>query len=164
MLLLLASPAFADAFVDTEKRFIEIADVEKQAQTWAVCTAAYDIMATVMQERSPDRAKQLGDLGNGARVSVGMSLIVNDLDPEITTEQFRALWARAAQAMAEWPQQHLSFMLSEAERLGDERAEEFGRKINATVVGCIENLAGQKHYVDSWRELIESGLLAPPSE
>ena len=164
MLLAFPVSVLAEAYVDSSKPFVEIEDINRQAQTWALCAAAYDIMSTIMQERSAARARQLGALGNGAKVAAGMTLIVNDLEPDISPQQFERLWQIADAAMTQWPQQHLAAILADAERLGSEREEEFGRKINATVVSCIGNLEDQKLYVDTWQELINSGLLAPAQE
>ena len=162
LLVFFSGLAFADAYVDASQPFLEIADLNRQAEVWAVCAASYDVMSTIMQATAPERAQQLSDLGNGAKLSVGMTLIANDLDPDMSLERFKALWANAQVAMAEWPQAQLSSILADAQRLGTEGAEEFGRKINATVVACINNLQAQRRYIDSWQELIESGLLAPP--
>lgn len=162
ILLALSSSAFADAYVDSSKPFLEIEDVNRQAETWAVCAASYDIMSTIMESKAPARAKQLSDLGNGAKLAVGMTLVINDLDPKISPEQFKALWADSASAMSEWPRTQLTSILADAEKLGTEAAEELGKKINATVVTCINNLEGQRMYIDSWRELVKSGLLGLP--
>ena len=150
------------AYVDGSKPFIEIKDIKRQAETWAVCAASYDIMATIMEARDPARSRQLGDLANGAKVAVGMTLVINDLDPEISPEKFEALWTESNVAMAAWPQAQLTSILAEAEAAGAEGAEEFGKKINATVVTCINNLKGQRWYVDTWKELVDSGLLKLP--
>lgn len=164
LMLAFAELAFADAYVDTGKPFLEIKDVNRQAETWAVCAASYDIMSTIMQEGAPARAQQLSDLGNGAKLSAGMTLVTRDLDPDISLEKFKLLWADAQVAMTEWPQEKLYAMLADAERMGDEGAEAFGRKINATVVACINNLEAQRMYIASWQELIKSGLLQPSVE
>lgn len=164
ILLAFSSSALAEAYVDSSKPFVEIEDVNRQARTWALCAAAYDIMSTIMQLRSPERAMQLGALGKGAKIAAGMTLIAGELDPDITPEQFKRLWKISSDAMMQWPQQQLDAILADGERLGSEREQEFGRKINATVVSCIGNLQDQKSYVDSWQGLIDSGLLAPPQE
>lgn len=162
LLLVFSSPALADAYVDTGKPFTEIENVKQQAETWAVCAASYDIMSTIMESESPEKARQLSGLGDGAALAVGMSLVINDLDPDISIERFKVLWANSQTAMSEWPQAQLTSILAEAEEMGAEGAQEFGRKINATVVTCLNNLKGQRMYIDSWQKLIESGLLKPP--
>jgi len=162
LLVLFSGCASADAYVDSGKPFLEIKDVDRQAETWAVCAASYDVMSTIMEAESPARAQQLSDLGNGAKLAAGMSLIVNELDPDISTERFKVLWANAQDAMTEWPQTQLNAILADAKELGTDRSEEFGKRINATVVTCINNLKAQRMYIDAWQELINSGLLKAP--
>lgn len=161
-LLLFSSGASADAYIDADKPFLEIKDVNRQAETWAVCAASYDVMSTIMEAESPARAKQLSDLGHGAKLAAGMTLIVNDLEPDISTERFKTLWSNAQDAMTDWPQVQLSAILADAEELGTERSQEFGKRLSATVVICINNLEGQRMYIDTWQELINSGLLKAP--
>ncbi len=158
----LASAADDPAYVDGSKPFVEIEDVNRQAETWAVCAASYDIMSTIMEPKAPDRAKQIADLGMGARVALGMSMVANELEPDISQERFNELWASPSLAMAEMPQVQLNSILSDAESMGTEGAEAFGKKINATVVICIDNLKSQQMYIDTWQQLAESGLLQMP--
>jgi len=164
LLLAFSGSTFADAYVDASKPFLEINDVNRQAESWAVCAASYDIMSTIMESEAPARAKQLNALGDGAELAVGMALVINDLDPDISLERFKVLWADSQAAMTEWPQTQLTSILTEAEKLGTEGAAAFGRKLNATVVACINNLEAQRMYIDSWRELVESGLLQSPGD
>lgn len=162
LILAFSSTAFADAYIDASKPIIEIKNVNQQAEAWAVCAASYDIMATIWESNAPAKAKQLVDLGRGAQLAIGMSLVIDDLDPNISLERFKALWENSQTAMTDRPQAQLAAILADAAKLGTERGAEFGRKINATVVTCINNLEAQRMYIDSWRELIESGLLQPP--
>ena len=162
ILLITSGTSLADAYVDAGKPFLEIQDKTLQAEAWAICAASYDLMSAIMDAESPEKAKQLSDLGKGARLAVGMSLIINDLDPDISPEQFELLWTDSRTAMTEWPQTQLNAILADANEFGTERAEEFGKKINATVVNCINNLRGQQRYIDSWQELVKSGLLEIP--
>lgn len=164
LLQAISTPAFADAYVDTSLPFLEISDSNQQAEAWAVCAASYDIMSTIMEPQAPARAEQLSGLGDGAELAVAMALVINDLDPDIPLERFKALWAKAAAAMTELPQAQLTSILADAEKLGSEQSQEFGRKINATVVACISNLEAQRMYIASWRELVNSGLLKPPAD
>lgn len=164
LVLAVSSSAFADAYVDASLPFLDIRDSNQQAEAWAVCAASYDIMSTIMEPRAPARAKQLSGLGDGAQLAVGMALVINDLEPDIPLERFKTLWASSAAAMTEWPQARLTSILADAEKLGTERADEFGRKINATVVACMSNLEAQRMYIESWRELVKSGLLELPGD
>jgi len=162
LMMAVSSSAFADAYVDAGLPFLEIRDSSRQAEAWAVCAASYDIMSTIMEPRSPARAQQLSGLADGAQLAVGMALVINELEADIPMERFRRLWASSAAAMTEWPQARLTSILADADKLGIERADEFGRKINATVVACMSNLEAQRMYIDAWRELVDSGLLELP--
>jgi len=161
LLLAISNSALAEAYVDASLPFLEISDSNQQAEAWAVCAASYDIMSTIMEPKAPQRAEQLSGLGDGAEVAVAMALVINELDPDIPLQRFKTLWAKASAAMTELPQAKLTSILADAEKLGSGRAQEFGRKINATVVACINNLDAQRMYVTTWRELIDSGLLKP---
>lgn len=158
----LANASEHPAFVDGSKPFTAIMDVNRQAQAWAVCAASYDIMSTIMKPESPVRSQQLRELSNGAVLSIGMTLVKNELEQDISPERFKTLWDNSKVAMTEWPQTKLTSILSEAEELGTEGAREFGKRINATVVICINNLEAQRKYLDDWHELANSGLLEMP--
>ena len=108
LLLTFSGSTLANAYVDSSKPFLDIKDVKQQAETWAVCAASYDIMSTIMEADAPARAKQLSALGNGAQLAVGMALVINDLDPDISLERFKMLWANSQTAMNEWPQTQLT--------------------------------------------------------
>lgn len=157
----IANASETPAYVDGDMPFETIADVNQQAENWAVCAASYDIMSTIMAPEAPARARQLSDLGSGARVALGISLVMNDLEPDISPERFNTLWANSEAAMAEWPQAQLYSILADAEGSGIEGGESFGKKLNATVVICINNLAAQRKHVETWIELAESGLIKP---
>jgi len=154
--------AETSAYVDGGTPFGAIEDVNRQAENWAVCAASYDIMSTIMAPEAPARAKQLSDLGNGARVALGISLVANDLSPDMSQERFNALWANSEAAMEEWPQAQLYSILADAERSAIEGVEAFGKKINASVVICINNLESQRKHIETWQQLVKSGLLKPP--
>lgn len=153
-----------DTYIDGRSRFAEISSPQEQAEAWAVCAAAYDVMSTIMQVSAPERARQLHHLANGAQVSIGMALVAAQLEIDTDTTGFVDLWAAHEAAMVDLPQQKLADILEDGEAMGDERAAEFGNKINATVFTCIENLDTQRDYVESWRELAEKGLVKPPED
>jgi hypothetical protein len=158
----LAIASDSPAYVNGEIPFGAIEDVKQQAENWAVCAASYDIMSVIMAPEAPDRAMQLKNLGEGARVALGISLVIKDLEPDISQERFDLLWASSEAAMMEWPQAKLDSILADSEALGTQGAEAFGKKINATVVTCINNLKDQRKHIDTWQELAESGLLKLP--
>ena len=62
------------SYVDVTKSFLEIKDINRQAEVWAMCAATYDTMAEFLSEAQPARSKQLKQLANGADVAVIMSM------------------------------------------------------------------------------------------
>ena len=160
----LAATDNAASYLDSQTRFAEITNPRQQAEAWAVCAAAYDVMSTIMRESAPERSRQLYDLANGAQVSIGMALVNSQIDADTDATRFGELWAESESAMIELPQQKLADILEDGEDMAQERAEDFGRKINATVYTCIDNLDTQRDYVTSWQRLAERGLVEPPDE
>jgi hypothetical protein len=159
--------ALADSsasYIESQTRFIEISNPRQQAESWAVCAAAYDVMSTIMRQSAPDRARQLHDLANGAQVSIGMALVSAQIDASTDAARFGELWAANESAMMDLPQQKLADILEDGEAMGDSRAQDFGRKINATVFTCIDNLDTQRDYVETWKNLAEEGLVEPPED
>lgn len=161
---LLAAAGSAASYLESHIRFADISNPRQQAEAWAVCAAAYDVMSIIMRESSPERSYQLRDLANGAQISIGMALLSPRIDAGTDAERFGELWAASESAMVDLPQQKLADILEEGETMGDERAQDFGKKINATVVTCIENLDTQRVYIESWQALAKQGLVAPPED
>ena len=152
------------SYIENKARFAEISNPRQQAEAWAVCAAAYDVMSTIMRASAPDRARQLHDLANGAQVSIGMALVSAQIDAVTDSTAFGELWAANEAAMVDLPQQKLADILEDGEAMGNERAEDFGKKINATVFTCIDNLDTQRDYVESWKDLAEKGVVVPPED
>ena len=164
---LLPYPALADgndSYLDSQTRFADITNPERQAEAWAVCAAAYDVMSTIMRETAPEKSHQLHNLANGAQVSIGMALISASIDADTEAGDISELWVASESAMVDLPQQKLADILEEGEAMGEDRAEEFGRKINATVFACIDNLDTQRDYVESWQKLARERLVRPPED
>ena len=156
--------AGTDSYIGGQSRFAEISNPRREAEAWAVCAAAYDVMSTIMRESAPERSRQLHHLANGAQVSIGMALVSARIDADADAGQFSELWRASESAMVDLPQQKLADILEDGEAMGDERAQDFGKKINATVFTCIDNLETQRDYVESWRALAEKGLVQPPED
>lgn len=152
------------SYVD-DKLFIEIKDVNRQAEAWAMCAATYEFMGEILSEAQPARSRQLKDLANGAEVAVTMSMVAGGLDAEITQERFDSLWTMAKLAGSELPQTRRTMLTAEAESSSSkEEAKVFFANLSATMNVCVKNLEGQQMYIDTWRELAKSGLLKLPSE
>ena len=151
------------SYVDGKKPFVLIKDINRQAEAWGTCSAAYEIMATLL-ESTPAQAKKVKDLGNGASLAVVMSHVTHGLTSDITPEKFDALWAYSKTLADSIPETRRTMILADAEALGDKGAELFANKISETIKVCISNLEGQQSYIDTWRELAKSGLLKLPAK
>jgi hypothetical protein len=160
-LLVCTSQLYAESngkpYLDGSKPFLEIQDTNRQAEAWAMCAATYDITAELLFKSNPARARQIKDLGNGAKMAVTMSQVINDLSENITQEKFNAVWVMAKLSMTELPKTRTTMLLAEAESNPDKSA--FMSNLNATLEVCIKNLEAQQMYIDTWRELAKSGLL-----
>ena len=146
-------------YVDGSKTFLEIKDVNRQAEAWAMCAATYDVMAQILSEFQPARAEQLRDLAKGAKVTVIMAIASDGLDPDITQERFNALWAMAKLGGTELSSTMRTMLAADAKSSIGKEAEVFIGNLSATMEICFKNLRGQRMYIDSWRELAKSGKL-----
>jgi len=151
------------SYVDGSISFIQIKDVNRQAEAWGTCVAAYEIVALLLKSK-PAQAKQVKDLSNGATLAVTMSHVADGLTTNISPERFDALWRYSQLLGDSIPETRRTMILADAEQLGSEGATKFAEKIAATVAICMENIKGQQAYIDTWRELAKSGLLQLPSK
>jgi len=148
-----------------DRLFLEIKDVNRQAESWAMCAATYDFMAAVLSEAQPARSRQLKDIANGAEMAVIMSMVSDGLDSEMTQERFYSLWTMAKLAGSELPRTRRTMLAADAESSSDKKgAKVFFANLSATMSVCVKNLEAQQMYIDTWRELAKSGLLKLPSE
>ncbi len=165
--LVIGSYAFGDAetsYIIGNKQFLSIKDVNRQAEAWGTCSAAYDVMAMVIGESNPAQAKQYNDLGNGASLAVAMSHVADGLSSDMDPERFNSMWNYSKTLADSIPETKTTMILADAETLGDSKAEEFITKLAETVKICMANLKGQQAYIDIWRELAKSGLLEMPNK
>jgi len=152
------------SYVDGSKPFLAIKDVNRQAEAWGTCSAAYDVMAMFLIESNPAQAKQYKDLGNGASMAVVMSHVADGLTEDINQDRFNSLWNYSKTLADSIPETKSTMILADAETLGESGAEKFITKVAATVKVCMANLEGQQTYIDTWRELAKSGLLTMPNK
>lgn len=149
------------SYVDGSKPFVEIKDINRQAEAWATCAAAYDIMADVF-ESQPAQAKQLKELSSGAEMAVTMSLFQYILSKDITPERLHGLWTYAKDVGQALPESWQTIILADVKALDSEGVNSTVDNLSATVKICIDNLESQQDYIDSWRKLAKSGLLKLP--
>jgi hypothetical protein len=150
------------SYVDGSKPFLSIKDVNRQAESWGTCSAAYEVMSMILQSK-PAKAKQFKDLSNGASMAVAMSHVTEGLTPDITPEQFNSLWSFSKTLADSIPEIKRTMILADAEYFGEAGTDKFVKKVSATVKVCMKNLDGQQTYIDTWREIAKSGLLKIPN-
>lgn len=150
-------------YVDGSKKFVLIENTDRQAEAWGTCAAAYDVMAALMASK-PNQAQYFNDLGNGASMAVVMTHVSAGLDPEMGPAKFNALWNYSKTLAETIPETQRTMILADFEAFGEERSSEFVEKVGETVKICLSNLEGQQAYIDAWRDLAKSGLLAIPGD
>lgn len=155
-------------YVDGSISFVDIENVNRQAETWAMCAAAYDVMAEILADEKPAQSQYLSELANGAEVAVIMAIVLDGLDKDTTQNGFNALWSMAKLSGTELPKTRLTMLAAEAELYaGKDNGKDknkFLENLTLTFEICIKNLEGQQMYVDAWRSLAKSGLLELPNE
>lgn len=163
LLLVLPGLAIAEenSYLSVDGPIIQIENVNRQAEAWGTCAAAYDVMAMFF-ESQPAQAQQLKNFGNGAELAVIMTHVSDGLDPDMGQEGFSALWNYSKTLAESIPETRRTMILADAESAGEDGADEFLQRVTNTVKTCVANLEGQQVYIDTWRELAKSGLLSIP--
>ena len=149
-------------FLKGPANFMQIADVNRQADAWGTCSAVYSVMSMMSQD-TPNTAKRLSELANGARVAVTMAHVADGLQRDLDPSQFSAVWDQAKMLGQTISGSQQTMILSQLELIGPADAEGFGERLNNTLTVCGSNLEAQQAYVDMWRSLMKSGLLRSPS-
>jgi hypothetical protein len=153
----------SNSYLKIDGPIIQIDNVNRQADAWGTCSAAYDVMAMLLEQR-PAQAQQFRNYGNGAAAAVVMTHVSDELKRDMSTEQFGALWNYSKTLSESIPEAQKTIILADAENAGEEGSEQFVEKVTNTVKTCISNLEGQQIYIDTWRELAKSGLLSAPQD
>lgn len=147
-----------ESYVNVDVPFILMKDAHRQADAWATCSAVYAIASEIL-ESSPAQAKHLKEMSNGASIAVTMTHVSDGLDTGITSERFAALWNYSKLLASSLPESKMTAILADAEGMGKGKAEQFIRKLTATLEICMQNADSQQAYIDTWRELAKSGLV-----
>jgi hypothetical protein len=150
-------------YVNGEKPFIKIENVNRQAEAWAMCAAVYDIMSQILDD-TPARSQQLQNLANGAQVAVTMTIVSDGLEDANKPDQFEMLWETAKLSGTELPSTRRTAILADLESSSREQREHIFAKLGETLQVCITNLEFQQIYIDLYRELAKSGLLKLPED
>lgn len=147
------------SYVGESEKIIDISDPHREAQAWATCAAAYDIMAEVIEESAPARSKQLSDLANGAELAVIISMVASEINKDMTPEKFENVWNFSKLSGGEIPKTMRTTLLADLESDSSDGKSKFLNDLGKTVSVCAGNLDGQQAYIDMWRDLMKSGLL-----
>lgn len=165
--LVMSSYAFGNnelSYVDGTKPFLLIKDLNRQADAWGTCAATYEVMSILLMESSPAQAKQYQERGNGSAIAIVMTHVSDGLSSDMTQARFNSLWSLSKTLATSIPETKRTMILADAERLGASGSEKFIGKVVTTIEICMSNLEGQQNYIDKWRELAKSGLLAMPNK
>jgi hypothetical protein len=147
-------------FLSGDVNFFKINDVDRQAESWASCAAAYDLVATFFPDE-PNKAQQYRNFANGAEVAVIMSHVNEATYKDMTPAAFSAMWAYTKTLGDSLSSTRKTSILAEADQADDEvKQNALYKKLGATVNVCTDNLEAQQYYIDAWRDLAKSGMLA----
>jgi hypothetical protein len=143
-------------------QIVNIANVNREAEAWAMCAASYDLLSSLLKGSQPAQATYIADLANGAELAVMMAIVSRELleNEDISPAQFTALWSTAKTMMKKLPETSQKFLSAKIEQEGDKAIP----NLATTVKFCSDNQESQQYYVDYWRELSKSGLFQLPSE
>jgi len=157
----LSSPILASgkSYVAGAPKIADIEDSDREAEAWAMCAASYDLMAWMLDETNPAKAKQLTERANGAELAVTISMVTSELDEDTTPEKFKRLWEFSKLIGNALPTTMNTSLLADLESDDSEGKDVFIESLSKTVAVCIDNLAGQQMYIDIWRSLAKSGML-----
>lgn len=154
----------------TQEQFDPRGDKHELARTWSICAALYNTLSSLNRAwEKPAQAEHFNNLGNGAEVAVAMTFVVDAFGTSaenISQSRFNATWEYAKVAMKEMPsvqQTEINANLEMGMKGTTELADEIQAIVNGATV-CIKNAKLQQTYIDMWRELAMSGLLALPED
>ena len=165
--LILALPVQANNSLFTYSQFradmdIRAVDVHDQSRIWSTCAVVHELVA-MMDDNGPDSAsaKQSFNQGNGAKLASGIVFIVDYFEESEAPDpaSFASRWEMAKMVM-ESNHETVTTTISSS-MVADPVA--FSEKLLPTYGYCLNILDVQQDYIDLWRELYGSGLLAPQS-
>jgi hypothetical protein len=139
---------------------IRSVEAHDQSRIWSTCAVVHELVA-MMDDNGPDSAsaKQSANQGNGAKLASGIVFIVDYFEETDAPDPaaFVNKWEMAKLVMEENHKTTTTSILSVM--AADPVA--FSEKLLPTYGYCINILDVQQDYIDLWRELFGSGLLAP---
>ena len=148
------------SWIDDSVPIFLIEDKHRQAEAWGICSAAWTLASKLLSNDSPAKAQQFEDTARGASLAVGMTYVVNGMKEQgYTPDKFQATWSFAKTAMQSIPESQLTRILAKSET---SKKDLWLYNHMSTLKVCDSNMEGQQFYIDSWRDLATSGLLALP--
>lgn len=141
---------------------IRAVEAHDQSRIWSTCAAVHEIVA-VMDDNGADSpsAKESANQGSGAKVASAIVFIVDYFDDTDAPDPaiFASKWQMATMVMESNYETVTTSLFSDM--AADPSA--FSERLLPTYRYCLNILDVQQEYIDLWRELYGSGLLAPQS-
>lgn len=170
ILLILLNPLRIQAaegvsFIDYKTPYVLIDDPHRQAEVWATCHVAYEIVSRMMKKQSPAQSDQFHQFANGAKVAIIMTYIRDAMDdmesksPDLASSRFNASIEFGKLAAESLPETKTTALMAIFEAGNEQQQTKWFADIGATINGCVENLEGQQLLIDLWRDLATSGIL-----
>ena len=141
---------------------IRLVEAHDQSRIWSTCAAVHELVA-VMDDNGADSpsAKESANQGSGAKVASAIVFIVDYFDDTDAPDPaiFASKWQMATMVMESNYETVTTSLFSDM--AADPSA--FSERLLPTYRYCLNILEVQQEYIDLWRELYGSGLLAPQS-
>ena len=148
---------YAQFAEDLNIRSVEAHD---QSRIWSTCAVIHEVVA-MMDDKGPDSpsAKESANQGRGAKLASAMAFIVDYFEDTDSPDPaaFVSKWRMAAMAMDSNYETVTTSIFSDMKSDPDAFAE----RLLPTYGYCLKILDVQQDYIDLWREMYGSGLLAP---
>ena len=148
-----------ESYLNTDKPFLTIEDINRQSEAWGTCSATYRLTSMLFADSQPAQAEEYKNYSNGAKIAVIMANVGDALDEGTSPARFSSIWAFSKALGDSIPESQFTRIMADAESLRGSGLGGFETKLLKTMQVCLDNLEGQQNYIDLWRELAKSGLL-----
>ncbi len=146
----------AETSLSAKPDFPLMKNKHEESRAWASCSAAYLVYADILSADKPATAKQVKNLSNGATLASQISLFMRSLDDSPTKDEFAAAWEASALTRDSNKEVAYTALLSEFELAPETALKELDSKLTR----CADNLKHQQAYVETYREMVSTGLLS----
>ena len=169
ILLILLVPSRSQAaegvsFISYQTPYLLINDPHRQAEVWATCHAAYEIVSVVIKNQSPAQSDQFHQMANGAKIAIMMTYVsdaIKDMDDKNSNafiSRFNSALEYGKTASNSMPETKNTALMAIFEAGDEQQKTQWFADLRATINGCVENLEGQQVLIDLSRDLVTSGL------